>query len=146
VVWANRFAGTSDLEVKMVERFELLFATLQTEAASSGWFSEQWALLMTALSEKQAWEALTNPYLIGLSAVLFLMGLFLRKTKLIILVVAAWGYIGTYRFSIGGKTAGDVAFDMNAGTVADFGELLTFFVGFVIVTGVVLYLGFVKGD
>ncbi|MCC6159571.1 MAG: hypothetical protein IT350_16085 [Deltaproteobacteria bacterium] len=100
--------------------------------------TSNWAKLVTAATERNAMEFLLNPYIIAVS-VLFVIAAFARKnSKPLIVPIAAWGYGLAYHYSLG-STNVDVTNYMEQGTTK-LVPLLTFIVGFFVVTAIILYL------
>jgi hypothetical protein len=114
--------------------------------AGGGWFSTNWQALVDAVMEKRFFDILINPYIVILSIAVVVFALVVKSKKLLMVVIAMWGYGITFHFTIEEKNAGDVMFDYNTMQTSELGPLVLFFIGFIIVTAIILYLGFIKGD
>ena len=130
----------------MLERLTLWVIQGHLLAVEGGFFSTNWHKLVADLTEKRFFDVLMNPFVIALSVIILIMGILFRRKGFIMVLVASWGYSTVYHFTIEGKGSGDVAFDWKTVQVSEFGTLVWFFGGFILVTAVLLYLGFVKGD
>lgn len=114
-------------------------------------FGEAWDALVNAVAEKRIWAIMTNPYIIGVSVLLFALGIFAKSKALLMLVIGMWGYISVYHFFIESRGAGDVTTQVGKGvshglSVGGLAPVVFGFLGFIVVTGILLYFGFIKGD
>lgn len=100
--------------------------------------SSNWAKLVTAATERNAFDFLLNPYIIAISLLFVVVALARRTAKPMIVPIAAWGYGMAYHYSLG-STEVDVTNYMEQGTTK-LVPLLTFIVGFFVVTAIILYL------
>ena len=121
----------------------LYFWAIQAQM-EQGWFSRNWSDLAAAASDKQFWQILINPYGIAVAVILLIIAAVTRSKGPLMMVIAFYGYAGSYHYTIAVKQAGDVHFDLNAMKMVEIGPLVTFFVAVMIVTAVLLYLGFIK--
>ncbi len=110
-----------------------------------------WKNLIDAVAEKRLFEAMTNEFIIILSLALLVLAVVVKSKRLLMLLIGCWGYVTVFHFTIEDKGAGDVATAAGKGvehglSVGGLGPLVIFFIGVVLITGVLLYLGFVKND
>lgn len=129
----------------MIQNLYALIIQSQMEE-SSNWFVRNLDKLLSDIQGKQILDVLMNPYVLVLTVILVGMGIIVKNKKFIMIVIACWGYGVVYHFTIATKTAGDVGFDEKVGTTSNMGSLVIFFLGFTIVSAVLLYWGFLKGD
>lgn len=102
------------------------------------YLSSNWANLVAAATERNALDFLLNPYIIAISVLFVIAALARRTAKPMIVPIAAWGYGLAYYYSLG-TTEVDVTNYLEQGT-SKLVPLLTFVVGFFVVTSVILYL------
>lgn len=134
------------LEKTMLDLIELLSTQTNLLASEGGWFVQNWDNLVAAFTEKRYFDVMLNPYLIIGSVLIFMTGIFTKNTRFLMIVIAMWGYSSVYHFTIADKGEGDVMFDYTSMQVSEVGPMVWFFLGFVSVTGILLYLGFVKNN
>ena len=130
----------------MIERLTLLAIQGQMLGGEEGWFSSTWGALTQSLLEKQYFDILINPLIIGLSAALLLITILTKNNKILMFLIAVWGYTTVIHYTIEDKGAGDVMFDFETVQATELGPLVLFFLGFISITTVLLYLAFVRGD
>ena len=129
----------------MLERLTLL--SIQAHLLADGsWFGITWKNLSEAYSEKRYFDIMLNPYVIAFSVLLLLISILGKSKKPLMVLIASWGYCTVYHFTIEGRGKGDVMFDFRSMQVSEIGPLVWFFVGFILVTGLLLYIVFVRGD
>ena len=133
--------------------FNSLFAMMSPNAVFDSGFSlgVYWQALIEAVAQKRAFAALTNEFIIILSVALLILAIVAKSKKLLMLLIAVWGYVTVFHFTIEDKGAGEVATATGKAvehglSVGGLGPLVMFFVGFIVITGILLYLGFIKGD
>jgi hypothetical protein len=130
----------------MIDHVASIILEVQVMALEGTWFGQQWQDLLSAVADKRAFDILVNPYIAAISLFLLVMGAYSGKKGIFLGVIATWGYTSVYHFTIGTKEAGHVMFDFETQNVSDVGILGTFGLGFVIVTGILIYFGFIKGE
>ena len=106
----------------------------------------RWQNFVSDLSGKHFFDALLTPFGLIPTAIILIAAIASKSRKLGMSLFAVWGYVVVYHFSIEGKKAGDVAFDYSAVQASETGSLVVFVGGMVVVTGILLYFGFLKGD
>ena len=130
----------------MIEKIFLVVYNGLSLGVQGGWFSTNWERIVESVSTKQYFDILINPFGLIITVALVLLALLMRSKGIWMVLIAIWGYVTVYHFTIESKRAGDVIFDYKNMQVSEIGTLVIFFAGFLIVTIILLYLGFVKGD
>ncbi len=102
------------------------------------YLTSNWAKLVTAATERNALDFLLNPYIVAIGVIFLAVAIARRTIKPMIVPIAAWGYGLAYHYSLG-STNVDVTNYMEQGTTK-LVPLLTFIVGFFVVTAIILYL------
>lgn len=106
-------------------------------APSGGFFATNWYNLQMAVSEKNVYNMLINPYVIGTAVILVAFGLIVKSRKPILLAFAIYGYGFAYWLSLGRQTVNTS--DYMDQEFSQAGPLAIFIVTFLVVTGIILY-------
>lgn len=130
----------------MVEGLVLHATHINALVAETGWFALQWQDLVRDFTDKKFFDAMLNPYPVAFSVLLLVTAILTKNKKPLMILIAGWGYSATFHYTVEGRGEGDVMFDYNTMQVSELGPLVMFFIGFIIVTGLLLYLAFVRGD
>ncbi len=103
-------------------------------------FQTNYEDLGVAIGGGDVWAVLTNPFIIAITALLFVLFAIKRSKKSLALLGAAWSYGIVYHFTLGvHKVEFDLLLDNRE---MSFGPMIGFFVGMALVTFVVLYVVF----
>ena len=108
--------------------------------ATDGFFSSNYDTLLKAIADGNVYNVLTNPLTIGATVLLMILGIVRKSKKFIAFLFAAWGYGMVYHFSLWRyhDTVGNYI-DANFSQAK---AISIFFVGFLLVTFVLLYFIF----
>ena len=108
------------------------------------WLAENWQLSKEFFLAGKYFLALATQLGIAITVVLFIFGMiYERHRKRVFLVLfALWGYSATYHFTIE-KTIAETANSNLVQNIGGVGSMAQFFLGAIIVTGILLYYIFV---
>jgi len=111
---------------------------------AQGFWANNVSEIKTLLAEKLFIKALLNPLILIAVAILIIFGFVVKNKKIFLGLFAFYGYATVHYFSL--ARVQNVAFDIEKVNAPGLSNVLLFFGGFIVVTSVLLYFIFIKGE
>lgn len=108
------------------------------------WLTENWHLASGLFLNGKYFSAFATQLGIMITALLFIFGMIYTRyrKRLFLVMFALWGYSAVYHFTIEKSSAGNEGANLVQYAIG-IGSLAQFFLGAVVVTGILLYFIFV---
>ena len=109
------------------------------------WLTGNWALIAAAFREGHYFAGLTNPLGVAITVLLVVAAIAIPRwrKKLLLVLGGGWAYITVHHFTLEKTEVELKSFDVLHGS-SSVGDMALFFVGFAIITGVLLYFILVR--